>query len=137
MSSALELRAPFGRSGDGIREIAARSRSCEGIQTKVFLKQYALRYLPENIVLRRKRGLSVPISAWLRGPLHDLAEVTLGNGHLAQAGIRTGAVQDLFSEHISGQADHAARFGPCLVLSEWLDWVASETGAISTAASQP
>jgi asparagine synthetase B (glutamine-hydrolysing) len=34
-----------------------------GLTTKVFLKRYAERYLPASIVYRRKRGLSVPLSA--------------------------------------------------------------------------
>ena len=44
-----------------------------GLATKVFLKRYAERYLPKSIVYRRKRGLSVPVGRWLRGPLRDWA----------------------------------------------------------------
>ena len=66
MSSALELRAPF--LDEGVMEFA-KSLPVEdrvrGFKTKVFLKRYARRYLPNNIVNRRKRGLSVPTSSWL------------------------------------------------------------------------
>ena len=74
MSSALELRAPF--LDEAVMEFA-KSLPIEdrvrGFKTKVFLKRYALRYLPDEIVNRRKRGLSVPIGRWLRGPLHAWA----------------------------------------------------------------
>src|SRR6202035_4586961 len=67
MSSALELRAPF--LDEAVMEFAKSLRiedRVRGSKTKVFLKRYTLRYLPNNIVNRRKRGLSVPISSWLR-----------------------------------------------------------------------
>jgi asparagine synthase (glutamine-hydrolysing) len=98
-----------------------------GFNTKVFLKRYALRYLPKDIVIRRKRGLSVPIARWLRGPLRDWASETLGSGHLDRVGIHSSATLDLLSEHCQRKADHARALWTLLVLSEWLDWVAKET----------
>ena len=50
----------------------------QNFSTKIFLKNYALHYLPKSIVHRRKRGLSVPIGKWLRGPLRDWAGQKLG-----------------------------------------------------------
>ena len=128
MSSALELRAPF--LDESVMEFAKSlpvTERVKGFHTKVFLKRYALRYLPENVVLRRKRGLSVPIGAWLRGPLHDWAAAALDNGQLDRVGISTPAAQDLFAEHIAGTADHARALWTLLVLSEWLEWVAQQT----------
>ena len=98
-----------------------------GFNTKVFLKSYALRYLPKEIVYRRKRGLSVPIGRWLRGPLHGWASATLESGRLERVGIHTSAALELFSEHCQRKADHARALWTLLVLSEWLDWVAAET----------
>jgi hypothetical protein len=34
---------------------------------------------------------------------------------------------DLFSEHCQRKADHARALWTLLVLSEWLDWVVTET----------
>jgi len=128
MSSAVELRAPF--LDEAVMEFAKLlpvEDRVRGFNTKVFLKRYALRYLPETIVNRRKRGLSVPIGRWLRGPLHEWASATLGSGRLGRVGIRTSAALDLFSEHCQRKADHARALWTLLVLSEWLDWVATET----------
>src|SRR6516165_10647482 len=85
MSSALELRAPF--LDEAVMEFAKSLRiedRVRGFETKTFLKRYALRYLPNNIVNRRKRGLSVPIGSWLRGPLKEWAISTLRKGYLEQ-----------------------------------------------------
>ncbi len=128
MSSGLELRAPF--LDAAVLEFAAslpvRER-VRGFATKVFLKRYAERYLPAKIVHRRKRGLSVPIARWLRGPWREWAAAALGNDRLSQIGIRPGAAQELHVEHCQRRADHARALWTLLVLSEWLDWVAEET----------
>ncbi|MFZ0917923.1 MAG: asparagine synthase (glutamine-hydrolyzing) [Candidatus Udaeobacter sp.] len=134
MSSALELRAPF--LDEAVMEFAKSLRvedRVRGLKTKVFLKRYARRYLPNNIVNRRKRGLSVPISSWLRGPLKDWAIATLKKGRLEQVGIHTSAAMELFSEHCQRKADHARAIWTLLVLTEWLDWVATDTDCRQTA----
>ncbi len=128
MSSALELRAPF--LDESVMDFAASLPGADRVQnfsTKIFLKRYALRYLPKSIVHRRKRGLSVPIGRWLRGPLHEWATKALGNKRLEQIGIRTPAALELLSEHCRQQGDHARALWTLIVLSEWLDWVAAET----------
>ena len=123
MHSALELRAPF--LDQAVMEFAAtlpeRDR-VRGVTTKVFLKRYALRYLPGAIVRRRKRGLSVPLSRWLREPLREWAEDRLGSDRLAVAGVGKRNALALFGEHLSRRADHARALWTLIVLSEWLDW---------------
>jgi len=133
MSSALELRAPF--LDEAVMEFAKSLRiedRVRGFKTKVFLKRYARRYLPDDIVNRRKRGLSVPIGSWLRGPLKEWATATLEEGRLEQVGIQTSAAMELFSEHCQRKADHARTLWTLLVLGEWLDWVAMETDRSQT-----
>lgn len=128
MSSALELRAPF--LDEDVLQFAAtlpvRDR-VRRFETKAFLKRYALRYLPRGIVHRRKRGLSVPLGRWLRGPLREWVLVSLANPRLEDAGVHSKAALELFAEHCDHQANHARALWTLLVLSEWLDWVAEET----------
>jgi len=140
MSSAVELRAPF--LDEGVMEFAKslpREERLRGVTTKVFLKRYALRYLPAEIVHRRKRGLSVPVARWLRGPLRDWAEEALANGRLDQVGISAAAAQNLLAEHNARKADHARALWTLLVLSEWLDWVGNEpqTAALKRIEPEP
>ena len=137
MSSALELRTPF--LDEAVMEFAKSLPAGDrvrGFNTKVFLKRYALRYLPETIVNRRKRGLSVPIGRWLRGPLQEWASAILASGRLERVGIRTPVVRDLFAEHCGRKADHARALWTLLVLDEWLDWVLTETDSLSGEAAQ-
>jgi asparagine synthase (glutamine-hydrolysing) len=123
MESALELRAPF--LDREVIEFAATlppSARVRGLTTKVFLKRYATAYLPRGIVYRRKRGLSVPLSTWLRGPLYAWAEARIGSTRLAAAGVERGAALALLNEHRSRKADHARALWTLIVLSEWLEW---------------
>ena len=124
MKSALELRAPF--LDHEVMEFAASLPETERIhrlQTKVFLKRYALRYLPADIVHRKKRGLSVPLSSWLREPLYEWAKSKLSSPLVDQIGVNRYAAMELLQEHMQRKADHARSIWTLIVLTEWLEWV--------------
>jgi asparagine synthase (glutamine-hydrolysing) len=126
MHFALELRAPF--LDRDVMEMAAGlpdEQRVRGFRTKVFLKDYALRYLPRWVVHARKRGLSVPLQSWLRGPLRGWAQERLASGRLSAAGIDEGAALALFGEHLRRERDHARALWTLVVLAEWLDWAQS------------
>lgn len=121
MTQGLELRAPF--LDQAVMEFAGTLPEAErtrGFSTKLFLKHYAGRYLPKEIVYRRKRGLSVPLSSWLRGPLGEWAEQLLSDRRLESVGINRKAAGDLLAAHRSRQADHARAIWTLMVLSAWL-----------------
>jgi asparagine synthase (glutamine-hydrolysing) len=129
MSSALELRAPY--LDQTVMEFAATLPVAErvrGIATKVFLKRFALRYLPSRIVYRRKRGLSVPLAAWLRGPLHSWAASRLGDERLRIAGVDPDAAVALLEEHRKRRGDHARALWTLVVLAEWVAWTSCGRG---------
>jgi asparagine synthase (glutamine-hydrolysing) len=124
MSVALELRSPY--LDKGVMEFAATlpvEERISGLTTKVFLKRYALRYLPGSIVNRKKRGLSVPFGTWLRGPLYEYAFTRLRSPLLAEAGVKPNAALELLDEHKNHIADHSRSLWSLIVLSEWMDWV--------------
>jgi len=126
MAAALELRSPF--LDKAVVEFAATLPVPERVrrlQTKVFLNRYAERSLPAKIVHRRKRGLSVPLSSWLRGPLHDWAESLLNSDLLSRIGIERDAAKKLFEQHCRRQSDHGRPLWALLVLCEWLRWAGS------------
>jgi asparagine synthase (glutamine-hydrolysing) len=128
MSSALELRAPF--LDEGVMEFAKSlplEERASSLTTKVFLKRFACRYLPKEIVYRRKRGLSVPVGRWLRGPLREWAASAMTSGRLERVGISNASANGLLNEHCERRADHARALWSLLMLNEWLEWVQSET----------
>jgi len=136
--SSLELRAPF--LDRDVMELAAgltTSQRIHGTVTKAFLKGYAQRYLPRSIVHRRKRGLSVPLAAWLRGPLHDWARDRLASKFLHAAGLESRPLLELLDDHQACKADHARALWTVIVLSQWLEWVASSKGLAEAETARP
>jgi asparagine synthase (glutamine-hydrolysing) len=130
MNSALELRAPY--LDQAVMEFAASlpvEQRVRGVATKVFLKRYALRYLPSRIVSRRKRGLSVPLARWLRGPLHAWAASRLGDDRLRMAGVDPEAAAALLEAHRRRRGDHARALWTLIVLAEWVVWASCQGGA--------
>ncbi len=123
MSSALELRSPY--LDQAVMEFAATlpvTERVRGVTTKVFLKRYALRYLPKLVVHRKKRGLSVPFSTWLRGPLYEWSKSMLDAEWLAPTGVDNRAALELLDEHCLRRADHARTLWTLIVLSVWARW---------------
>jgi asparagine synthase (glutamine-hydrolysing) len=126
MCHGLEIRAPF--LDRGVIEFAATLPAharVSGLQTKVFLKDYAQRYLPAQLIRRRKRGLSVPLGSWLRGPLKDWAYTKLAGDDLRELDICTASALQLMDEHVSKQRDHSRGLWTLIVLSEWQSWLRS------------
>lgn len=122
MASSIEIRTPY--LAPEVLEFAATLRVSDRVswfQTKRFLKNYARRYLPERIVYRRKRGLSVPLPQWFRGPLSGWAQKSLENEKLTEIGIPTRERASLFEEHMGRRGDRSRSIWTLVVLSEWLN----------------
>jgi asparagine synthase (glutamine-hydrolysing) len=138
MHFALELRAPF--LDRDVMELAGRlpdEQRVRGLATKVFLKRYAMRYLPRWVVHRRKRGLSVPLASWLRGPLRGWATERLGSGRLSAVGVDERAALALLGEHLRRERDHGRALWTLVVLAEWLDWAAGLRDSSDVGAGAP
>jgi asparagine synthase (glutamine-hydrolysing) len=124
MCHGLEIRAPF--LDKAVIDFAATlplNARVKGLTTKVFLKDYARRYLSASTIHRRKRGLSVPLGQWLRGPLFEWAQARLSSGALANAGVANQVALALLEEHANKSRDHARGLWNLIVLAEWLEWM--------------
>lgn len=108
MAHGLEVRTPF--LDHPFVEWSATmpsSLKLRGPSGKFILKQAIRSRLPEHIVDRPKQGFSLPVTRWLRGPLHDRMRATLSGGPLADTGLfDMNFVRRAIEEHRSGRADH-------------------------------
>ena len=92
-----------------------------GRTTKFILKALAERYLPRDIVHRKKQGFMMPLERWLAKELKPDIESALGRAGLARRGlIRPEAIERLIAEHASGRKNHAMRLWVLLILERWL-----------------
>lgn len=111
MAHGLEARNPF--MDHELAEFAARlpvnlkirGRTLRYMQTRV-----ARRYLPAEVLTRKKQGFASALPYMLRDELDTLYEAFLTSPRLARDGILNREhVRRLVAEHRLGQADHAQR----------------------------
>jgi asparagine synthase (glutamine-hydrolysing) len=75
MANSLEARTPFlDHKLVQYMTSLGTSYKVQGKKTKILLKEVASRYLPHEIVNRKKHGFEVPIVRWLLGNFRDMAE---------------------------------------------------------------
>lgn len=91
-----------------------------GRQTKLILKRVAERYLPREVIYRRKSGFGVPIAEWFRADqgLGKLAQSVFAEVPLGELDGRLKASQ-LLMEHRSGQRDHGEFLWSLLNFALW------------------
>jgi asparagine synthase (glutamine-hydrolysing) len=123
MSQGLEVRVPLLdlRIVDFALRLPARLKVRAG-QGKWLLRQVLDRHVPQALVDRPKAGFSVPMDAWLRGPLRDWAEALLLRDPADEDALLDGAaLRSLWRMHQQGRADLGNRLWPALVLLAWLE----------------
>lgn len=111
MAHSLELRNPF--LDRRVAAFAARIPAplkLKKRRLKYFIRKLGERYLPHDLLYRRKQGFSFPIAIWLRNELRPLLQHVINESRLVEAGIfRREAMQALAEEHWEGKADHNYR----------------------------
>jgi asparagine synthase (glutamine-hydrolysing) len=120
MAHSLEVRAPF--LDYRIIEFAARLPSLwkiAGGNKKIILRSTFGRLLPETVLNRPKQGFTVPLDAWFRGELRELAEEQLlGTPSLAEY-LNLSTVRRIWDQHQKGCLSHGTLLWSLLMLALW------------------
>ena len=91
-------------------------------QGKWILRQVLNKYVPQELIDRPKKGFSVPLAAWLRGPLREWAEALLSERLLRDQGyFNVQIVRDTFNQHLCGHRDNSLRLWSVLMFQAWLE----------------
>jgi asparagine synthase (glutamine-hydrolysing) len=121
MAASLEARVPFldNEVIEFSRSLPLSHRQSLRHRKRV-LKTVALRYLPAEIVHRRKSGFGVPLPSWLsgNGPVAELAADALAGDGLADV-LDLAALRRLAADHRSGKGDYSDILWSALNLSLW------------------
>jgi len=123
MAVSLETRVPLldHRVFEFARRLPFDMRVRDG-QGKWLLRQLLYRHVPRELVDRPKRGFSVPLASWLRGPLKEWAGDLLDESRLRRDGIfQVEPVSQRWREHLSGAHDWSAWLWGILMTQAWLD----------------
>jgi asparagine synthase (glutamine-hydrolysing) len=121
MAVSLEARSPF--LDQDLIELAMRIPAAtrfSGGTPKSLLRKLAYRYLPSQVIDRRKQGFVAPVGKWLREDWRDLVDDTVLGEHVERRGwFRRAPLERLVAEQRAG-ADHGYILWTLMVLELWL-----------------
>ena len=123
MAHSLELRVPF--LDQRVAEFAlglATPLKVRGFAKKRLLRRALAPLLPKEIVARPKQGFSIPLAAWLRGPLEPFARETLSTATLERQGcLDPAVVTPILDRHCSGEEDLSRQLWGLMSFTLWFD----------------
>jgi asparagine synthase (glutamine-hydrolysing) len=123
MAVSLEAREPL--LDHRLIEFAATlpvSMRLRGGEGKWLMKRAMRRYLPDEILYRRKMGFVTPISGWFRGPLAGEAERIARGAALAETGwFDPSALEAVVRAHRTGRSDHGRLLWQLMMLDKSLN----------------
>lgn len=123
MHHSLETRVPLldHRVFEFVWDIHPNYKRRDGV-SKWLMKEVLYRHVPKALLDRPKKGFSVPLGAWLKGPLKDWANDLLDSNRLKQQGLlNERLVQQAWQAHLSGKGDWSAHLWGTLMLQAWID----------------
>ena len=118
MFNGLEVRAPF--LDRRFAEYACglpTTLKLRGGTRKYILKRLARRYLPPEIVDRKKHGFAVPIGAMIRTLLRERCrDVLLSRANPVAEWFERRVIEALLDEHLAGKYDHGKQLWALYIL---------------------
>jgi asparagine synthase (glutamine-hydrolysing) len=123
MAHSLELRVPY--LDQKVADLAlslATPLKVRGLAKKRLLRRALAPLLPKEILRAPKQGFSIPLAAWLRGPLEPFAREVLSPATLARQGcLDPSVVTPLLDRHCAGREDLSRQLWGLMAFTLWFD----------------
>jgi len=134
MAHSLESRAPL--LDHRLVDFAVRlppDLRIRGGRGKHLLRRAAERWLPADVLAKKKQGFAVPLATWFRGPLREFAADIIASRAFRERGlVDAQAAERCLAEHVAGNDDLSEPLWLILSLELWarryLDAGAAPTG---------
>jgi asparagine synthase (glutamine-hydrolysing) len=118
MANSLELRSPFldQELSDWAFSLPDDLKLERGAGGKAVLKKAMEEFLPHDLLYRAKKGFTIPVAEWFRGPLKEDVRALAHSARLKECGyFDTGEIGAMAEAHIAGSRDFSKPL--------WLLWV--------------
>lgn len=121
MKYSLEVRVPFvDREVVDLISSFPGNWKLKGLQRKYILRKMAEKYLPQEIVDRKKMGFNVPIGEWCRDELMALFERAFDTNRLRAIDfLSSDYIDRIFKEHIKGKRDRFFELWNIFIFLTW------------------
>jgi asparagine synthase (glutamine-hydrolysing) len=137
MAHSLEARVPL--LDHHVVEFAFRQPSemklrvtDQGSVSKYILKQTMEKYLPREIIYRRKQGFDIPVDDWLKGNFLNLIKEKVLGGNLCKSGlIERDGVEKLIKLHVDSSDNFTSMLMLLLAFESWIDVYQNRVGNIT------
>ena len=139
MAHSLEARVPFCDSAlIAFLATVPPRHLMNGMTPKVLLRKAMKERLPTSIIQRKKMGLEMPYSSWMRGPLQPMTEAILAPDRVGATGIlQPQPVTRLLKEHMSMKVDHGRALWGLVNLVLWHEaYIQSDSFLVTTLAGR-
>ena len=121
MANSIELRVPF--LDHNLLEFAMAlpdEYRLKGWEGKFILKKVMEKFLPHEIIYRKKKGFPVPVAKWFRENLyHQVRDILLDSKSLTRNYFRESYVDNVLKRHRQGKEDLSRRLFSLVALEMW------------------
>jgi asparagine synthase (glutamine-hydrolysing) len=123
MANSLEVRVPM--LDHRVVELAWQLPLDKKIRDKSgkwVLREVLYKYVPKELIERPKKGFSIPLAQWLRGPLREWAEPLIAEKRLIEEGyFYPDKIRQAWREHLQGKKDNSSKLWSVLMFQSWLE----------------
>jgi asparagine synthase (glutamine-hydrolysing) len=123
MANGLEVRSPL--LDRDVVDFVCRlpmEYKLKGLTTKYILKKVAEKFLPRDVVYRKKKGFGVPLAQWLNGELKEFMLDYLSQERIERQGIfHYPYVKKLIDEQLTKTKDNREPLWTLLVFQTWYE----------------
>lgn len=92
----------------------------QGLTSKRLLKTVARKYLPKEIIQRKKKGFGVPMSRWLKTDLKVMSHDLLNQSTIKAQGLfNWNYINQLLNEHETGRQNHRMIIWALICFEYW------------------
>ena len=123
MANSLETRVPLldHRVFEFAWQLPLHMKMRDGVG-KWVLREVLYKYVPREMIERPKKGFSIPLAEWLRGPLRDWAETLISENRLIDEGyFHPKEIRKAWKQHLTGKIDNSTRLWSILMFQAWLE----------------